>query len=202
MSFPFRYSAFALALLSAGVAAQQNESPEIGPSNSWRDSVIAECQRQFTYEQCQDPDFLEEHFHLQALDIAHHAAIRRMAVEKQALNELTLQRICDISPSNACATTNDPRCETQVEQTCANLKIEAATCIQNAKNYCASASDNNCLAQQTSHCPSAKKQPIEKLLAKYPKLSMEQKLRLTRVAQELDAKQSNWFARLLDRVGF
>lgn len=201
MTSSFRYSTFALALLSIAAVAQQDENSTTEQSNSWRENVIAECQRQFTSEQCQDPAFLEENFHLQSLETAHRAAIRRTDLERRALNELTLQRICAVSPSSACATTNDPRCAAQVEQTCANLKNEAAACVQNAKNYCASASDANCFAQQTLHCPSAKKQPVEKVLAKYPKLSLEQKLRLTRIAQELDAKQGNWFSRLLDRVG-
>jgi len=204
--YSFRYSALALALIATAALAQEssNDNADDGSANSgtWREGVMAQCQQQFSAEQCSDPQFLEDQFHLQSLEIAHRAAMRRTGVEKQALRELTLQRVCNVSSSASCSGNNDPRCVVQVEQACATLKAQAAACIQTAKNYCASVADSNCLAQQIARCPSAKKQPIEQLLAKYPKLSTEQKFRLAQIAQELDAKQGNWFTRLLSQVGF
>ncbi len=192
-----RYSILAAAICCATAYAQDDINDDKVESNSWRENRIAECQQQFGAEQCSDPQFLEEQFHIKSLEVAHDAGRRRAKLEKEAERELTLQRVCNVSPATACKNNATPQCVQQVQQSCSQLKTQVARCLQNAKTYCASAAIPNCMKQRTAQCPSAKKQPLAQFFAKYPKLAPDQKMRLTKLAQELDAKQGNWFTRLL-----
>ncbi len=194
-----RISALAFALVAATASAQEENASTDSTANTWRESAIARCTEQYSAEQCADPQFLEEHFHVDTLEIAHRAGIRRTMLMNKAVRELTLQRICNNSASDNCANdAHQAQCVAQIEQSCAMLQAEAQTCIANAKQACSNSFDaSTCESNQTVLCPSLKKQSIEQLLAKYSKLTDAQKTRLTQIAAELDAKTSGWWSNLI-----
>lgn len=194
----FRISALSLALIAATAAAQQDDAAPSANSPSWRESAVARCQQQYSEEQCQDRDFLEENFHIESLEAAHRAATRRNRLADRAMRELILQRACTASPSKVCGGDAEVQCLAEIMQTCATLKSEAAACVQNAKNSCALTADPGvCFQQQLTQCPSTKKMPVEQLLAKYPKLSAAQKNRLVVAANDLDARTRGWWSNLV-----
>lgn len=177
--------------------AQQNDSVD-APHATFREGIIASCEQQYSVEQCKDEQFLEDNFHLKSLEVAQRTAARRSQLQRAALRELTLQRACNQSLSNVCGAAEDPQqCATNLVQSCSMLSTQAATCLQNAKTSCATNSSNACIEQQAARCPSIKKQPIDVLVAKYPKLTLTQKNQLANTAQQLDATQSNWPTNLL-----
>jgi hypothetical protein len=195
-------SSLALAIIAGSALAQEENPAADDNATSWRDSTIAQCTQQYSAEQCADSEFLEEHFHVKTLEIAHRAAMQRNKQEEKALHELTLQRVCSIPARANCA--NDAaaaECIVQIEQACAILKAEATNCVQNALLTC-SHEDNPsaCAKLRVSFCPSLKKQPIEQLLAKYPRLSSAQKAHLRATATELDAKLGSWWSNLIARL--
>jgi hypothetical protein len=167
---------------------------------SWLDSTIAACAQKYTAERCQDPQFLEQHYHVTTLQVAHKTARRRQQEQRRALSELTLQRVCD-HPQKACAD-GDNLCVMQTQQRCANLEQRAAQCLVQAKSFCAQNPAPGCAQQQTGRCPSADEQKIDELLAKYPLLTAEQKNQMRRVAQQLDDNNRGAIGRLWHWLGF
>lgn len=199
----FRSSTLAIAIIAASsvVAATawaQAEPASDDSGTSWRESTIARCTQQYSAAQCQDSEFLEENFHVNSLEIAHRTAMHRNQQAQKALRELTLQRVCSVSASDNCANdANAAQCIVQIEQACATLKAEAENCVRNAQSTCASdANPSMCSKNRIALCPSLKKQPIEQLLAKYPRLNAAEKSRLIAAAAEIDAKSTNWWSDL------
>lgn len=194
---------FAHAAVFAAVAgAQSSDTADAAPA-TFREGIVARCEQQYSAEQCQDEQFLNENFHLQSLDTAHRAGIRRDKVQRSALRELTLQRACNDPFSKVCGAAEDPqRCVTDLVQSCTVLKNQTVDCLQNVQSSCAADSNRSaCIQQQAARCPSIKKQPAEVLLAKYPKLTPAQKNQLANTAQQLDAEQSYWPSQLLNLLG-
>ncbi len=196
----FRFSALVMAMIATTAWAQDNNAAAANNAGSWRENAIARCTQQYSAEQCQDDEFLEANFHVNSLEVAHRAAMQRNQQEKKALRELTLQRICSISAGTACASdANIAQCTAQVEQSCVAFQAEADNCAQSAQQTCANEVDPNaCYQRRTAQCPSFKKQPIEQLLAKYPRLSAAQKSRLIAAAAELDAKTGGLWSNLVE----
>lgn len=190
------------ALFSTTVAAQQDENAS-APASTWRDGVIARCQQQYSTEQCQDEQFLEDNFHVNSLETAHRTSTRRKQQERSALRELTLQRVCNQSLGNTCAGASNPaQCATEIADACTTLKTQSANCLQNVQSQCATNTDaGTCIKQQSSRCPSIKKQSLDELLTKYPHLTLEQKNRLASASQQMDAQQGSWFPDLLSWLG-
>lgn len=177
--------------------AQAQEDASADANKTWRENTIARCMQQYSVEQCQDEEFLEENFHVNSLEIAHRAAIRRKQQNDKALHELILQRVCTASPSTVCD--DSEQCIAEVTRTCATLKAEATACVQRAKTNCSTTNDpSSCYQAQVAQCPSTKKLTIAELLAKYPKLSDSQKARLISTAAQLDAKTSGWWSNLVN----
>lgn len=199
MNSTFRICALSLAIAASAVSAQEEESTPENTRSTWRENVVARCTQQYSAEQCADSEFLEENFHVNSLEIAHRAAMRRNQSAEKAMHEVILQHACNDSPSKVCGSKESAQCIVDVTQTCAKLKREARACVQNIKNGCAStANPSSCFKQQVAQCPSEKELPIAKLLAKYPKLSEAQKVKLTKTAAQLDAKTSGWWSNLVD----
>ena len=198
----FKLTALATTLMVTSAWAQEESSAPDKGSASWRESAIARCTQQYSAEQCQDNEFLEANFHVDSLEVAHRAAMQRNQQAQHALRELTLQRVCSVAASDNCASDVDAaQCIVQIEQACATLKVEAENCIRNAQLTCANDTDPSaCSKRRIALCPSLNKQPIEQLLAKYPRLSAEQKSRLIASATELDAKTSGWWSNLIARL--
>lgn len=137
----------------------------------------------------------------QALEAAHQAALRRVALESKVRRELMLQRVCNAPASASCSDTNNANCAAEIAQSCQSFKEEAATCLQDAANYCATSTDANCEDVRSAQCPSYDKQSLADLFAKYPALELDQKTRLARYAAQLDARLGNWFTRLFGSSG-
>ncbi|HEY3700143.1 MAG TPA: hypothetical protein VGK97_12465 [Spongiibacteraceae bacterium] len=190
----YRLTALAAALFAITAFAQEERPPTEDSNASWLENTIARCEQQYSAEQCRDQQFLEDNFHVGSLQTAHRVATQRNQQATKALRELTLQRVCNTSPSSSCTGADAAQCSVEISQACAVLKAEAAACIQNAKTLCVSSVDPSaCVKQQSALCPAADKQPLDKLLAKYPKLTAQQKSRLIAAAAELDAKSSGWW---------
>lgn len=198
MATTIRICALSLAITTATAAWAQDEESATSPkNNSWRSNVITRCLEQYSAEQCQDNEFLEENFHVSSLETAHRAAIRRNRMAEEAMRELVLQYTCSDSPAKTCGDDDSAQCIATVTQTCAKLKTEAALCIKAAETGCANTNNPaSCYKQQVARCPSIKKQPINQLLAKYPKLSASQKAKLVSTAKTLDAKTRGWWSDL------
>lgn len=181
----------ALLLAAAGAHAEQD--------SSWLNSTIATCEQEYDKTRCQDPGFLEQHYHVASLQIAHDTARRRHEQERAALRELTLQRVCD-DPQEACAE-SDSTCVAQTEQACAALKQQAAQCLAQVETFCAQNPSAQCVAMRSVRCPSAKEQKIDDLLRKYPLLTATQKAHLRNVAQQLDANNRSVIGSLFQWLG-
>lgn len=190
------------AAFATPAAVAQEETADLETRPTWRENAVARCEAQHGAEQCADPQFLEENFHVETLDIAHRAAARRSRLEREAMREVTLQYLCDRSPGKTCAAAPQPGvCASQIAQQCQALAREAGHCVANARAQCArGGAGSACVKQRSAQCPSIKKQPLPAVLAKYPKLDPEQKLRIAKAAQRLDAQQS-WFSNVLDWIG-
>jgi hypothetical protein len=185
---------------SASTNSAEKNSPD--ENGSWLDNARNLCAQQYSVEQCQDEEFLEQNFHVRDLQTAHRAATRRNELERRALQELLLQRTCG-KPATYCAINATPDCATQLQQMCASIQQQAATCQKNAALYCATTGQSsNCLKQRQALCPTAKKQTIDKLLAKYPRLTLQQQAHVRQVAQQIDANQNNWIGNLFRWFGF
>jgi len=169
---------------------------------NWLDNTIATCQQEFNADSCGDPEFLEEHYHVRSLQAAHKASMRSRLEEQKALRELSLQHLCGHSPKKYCEGDATGDCIAQIQQMCLDISQRAAQCVAQAEPLCASNTAGDCLARQTAYCPSAKKQPIGALLAKYPKLSPAQKNRLVQVAEQLDQKDRSLIGQLFQWLGF
>lgn len=200
MTNTFRFTTLTIAIIATTAWAQDENSAS--DNATWRDNTIARCTQQYSAEQCQDSEFLEANFHVNSLEVAHRTAIQRNQQAQKALRELTLQRVCSISASDNCANDADAaQCIAQITQACTALKAEADNCVQNAQLTCANDTDpSGCYKRRLAFCPSLKKQPIEQLLAKYPRLSASDKSRLIAAAAELDAKTSGWWSNLIARL--
>lgn len=194
----YRLTALAAALIATATFAQ-DENPATEDSNaSWLENTIARCEQQYGAEQCRDQQFLEDNFHVSSLQTAHRVATQRNQQVTKALRELTLQRVCNTSPNSSCTGADAAQCSAEISQACSELKAEAAACIQNTKTLCIDNVDPSvCVKQQSALCPSADRQPLDKLLAKYPKLTAQQKSRLIAAAAALDAKSSGWWSNLV-----
>lgn len=194
----FQISALSMAIIcTAAWAQEESAATDTAASSSWRDGVLARCMEQYSTEQCQDSEFLEENFHAATLETAHRTAIRRSKLAHKAMRELILQRVCSTSPSKVCD--DSSQCVTEVKATCTTLQAEAATCAQQAKSSCISAANPRaCYQQQVAQCPTEKKLSVEQLLVKYPKLSAAQQARLRSAAAQLDAKTQGWWSNLVD----
>jgi hypothetical protein len=136
-----------------------------------------------------------------ALEAAHKAAIRHRDLERRALHELLLQRACS-NQKTYCALNAAPGCAAQLAQMCTAAAQQAATCLKQAVSYCAAFPQNtHCLKDRQAQCPSAKKQKIEVLLAKYPKLSAQQVEHIKQVARQMDANLGSWVGDLFRWLG-
>jgi len=169
---------------------------------SWLDNTLATCRQTYDETRCGDPEFLEQHYHVGSLQVAHKASMRGKQEEQRALRELTLQRLCGQNPAKYCAGETDGLCAQQMAQMCADIRQRAANCIAYARQICSESTQSSCLPQQSAFCPSAKKQDIKVLLAKYPRLSAEQKNRLTQTAQQLDKNNRGLIGNLFHWLGF
>jgi len=200
------YRESAPASATAGSIATDKQAAAVDTS-SWLEGIRNTCAQQYSVEQCRDDEFLEQNFHVGDLQTAHRAAIRRNEMEQSALRELLLQRTCG-NPAAYCAINATPDCATQLQQQlqqmCASIQQQAASCLSNAAQYCATTGQSStCLAQRSALCPTAKWQPTDKLLAKYPKLTLQQQAHVRQVAQQIDANQGgNWIGNLFRWLGF
>lgn len=193
-------SLLALLFATAVPAHAQDEMSEPATAASWRENAVARCVEQFSAEQCSDADFLEQEFHIESLAVAHRASTRQQRLERAALRELTLQHACNRPLATTCGGAADPAlCATQIRQQCSSLAQQAANCQRNIATQCAG-SGSACVKQRAALCPSLRKQKVEVVLAKYPKLKPPQKATLTRAANQLEA-QTGWFGDLLAWVG-
>jgi len=194
----FTLTVLAASLLATSVWTQAEDPASDNGNLTWREGAIARCTQQYSAAQCQDSKFLEENFHVNSLETAHRVAMQRNQQVQKALSELTLQRVCSASASDNCASdANAAQCIVQIEQACATLKAEAENCVRNAQSSCVSDADpSTCSKNRIALCPSLKKQPIEQLLAKYPRLNAAEKSRLIATAAEIDAKTTNWWSNL------
>ncbi|HSB94858.1 MAG TPA: hypothetical protein VLC91_00305 [Spongiibacteraceae bacterium] len=191
---------------SAGSTAPDKQAAA-ADTPSWLDGIRNNCAQQYSAEQCRDDEFLEQNFHVNDLQAAHRAAVRRKEMEQSALRELLLQRTCG-NPAAYCAINTTADCATQLQQQlqqmCASIQQQTANCLNTATQYCASAGQSsNCLAQRRALCPTAIRQPIDTLLAKYPKLTLQQQMHVRQVAQQMDANQGgSWIGNLFRWLGF
>lgn len=188
--------------LLAATACAQDEEPTNTPQPDWHQNAAVLCQQQYSAEECENEQFLEDHFHTGTQSASHRAATRRKQAEQAALRELTLQRACHQSASKSCANASDPdQCAAELAQACSTLATQAALCQQNVLALCATdAAGSACVAQHSAYCPSLAKQPIADLLLKYPKLTLDQQARVANFAQQLDS-QSSWFGDLFSWIG-
>jgi hypothetical protein len=178
-----------------------SSASESSAEQSWLENARAACERQYGVEQCADPEFFEEHFHANDLQTAHRAAIRRNEMEQRALRELMLQHSCGNIAAYCANAAAD--CAGQLQQMCSTIQKQAAACVIQAAQYCAASGQGSaCLAQRQALCPSPKKQPIDKLLAKYPKLTAAQQANVRRVGLQMDAKDSSWIGNLFRWLQF
>ena len=184
-----------IALLTATTFAAADE-------RSWLDNTLATCRQTYDETRCSDPEFLEQTYHVNSLQVAHKASMRGRQEEQRALRELTLQRLCGQSVAKSCAGESDGLCAQQMTQMCADIRQRADNCVAYARQFCAQNSESGCLARQSAFCPSAKKQDINALLAKYPKLSNDQRNRLAVVAQQLDKSNRGLIGSLFRWLGF
>lgn len=183
------------------IGAAHADTSEQTAEPNWLDNTRAACAQQYSSEQCQDDEFLNEKFHVRDLQTAHNTATRRQQQEQRALRELLLQRTCG-SPATYCANNPAEDCAAQLQQMCASLQQQAATCVSQTVAICADGEANaDCVVQRLAQCPSAKKQSVDKLLAKYPKLSTAQQIHIRQVAQQIDSNQSGWIGNLFSWLG-
>jgi hypothetical protein len=193
-----------LALLVAGATTASAQQQEAEPGKpSWLDGVRAQCEQQYSAEQCQDHEFLNQNFHVDSLQAAHRTAIKRRSQEETALRELLLQRACT-NRQAYCAQSGAAGCAAQLAQMCTAIAQQAKACIAQAKQFCATYQvDSNCVSQRQLQCPSAKKQSIDALLVKYPKLSTQQQLQIRQAALRMDSDfGGSWIGDLFRRLGF
>lgn len=202
MTTILRFCALSLAIAATPAWAQEDEpSSATTKKNSWRENAVTRCVQQYSAEQCQNEEFLEENFHVNSLEIAHRAAIRRNQSAEKAMREVILQYACNDSPKEVCEGNQSAQCIAEVTQTCAKLKRETAACVQHAKQGCVSTADpGTCFQQHKAQCPSEKKQPIAQLLSKYPNLSASQKAQLMTTAQTLEKKTRGWWSNLVSWI--
>lgn len=193
------------ALLAACItcAAAAGAEDPAADNASWLDGVRSRCEQQYSADQCRDDRFLDEKYNVESLQVAHKAAIRHRELEQKALRELLLQRVCN-NKAAYCANNASAGCAGQLAQMCAAIKQQAATCLAQAKQYCTAFPHNDdCLDQRQAQCPSAKKQSLDQLLAKYPKLSAQQQAHVRQVAQQIDTNlNTNWIGDLFRWLGF
>jgi hypothetical protein len=183
-----------------GVASAEPEAPA---SKSWLESIRAQCEQQYSVEECLDHAFLNEHFHVDSLQAARRTAIQRHNHEERALRELLLQRAC--SNKRAYCTQNAAvGCAEQLTQMCTAIAQQAKACLEQARQYCTAFPQNGaCFKQRLAQCPSAKKQSLDVLLAKYPNLSDQQQLHVRQVARNIDTNLGgNWIGDLFRWLGF
>lgn len=189
-------------MLAAGAGLASAEPAEPA-QESWLQGVRAQCEQQYSAEQCQDHDFLDEHFHVDSLQAAHRTAIQRRNHEERALRELLLQRACN-NKKAYCAQNAAAGCAQQLTQMCTAIAQQAKACLEQARQYCTTFPQNaGCFKQRQLQCPSAKKQSLDTLLAKYPNLSEQQQLHVRQVARNIDSNLGgNWIGDLFRLLGF
>lgn len=189
-------------MLIAG-ASTVGAEPSNEENASWLDGIRAQCEQQYSLEQCQDHNFLNEHFHVDSLQAAHKSAIQRRTQEDRVLRELLLQRACN-NKKAYCAQNAAAGCAQQLTQMCTAIAQQAAACLKEARQYCTAFPQNaGCLKQRQAQCPSEKKQSVDVLLAKYPNLSAQQQLHVRQVARNIDANLGgSWISELFRRLGF
>jgi hypothetical protein len=207
----FRSALLAILVAAATVGAQepeqqeqeQQQEPAAVAKDSWLDNVRAQCEQQYSVEQCQDRDFLNQNFHVDSLQAAHLTAIQRRNQEDRALRELLLQRACN-NRKTYCAQNAAAGCAAQLAQMCTAIAQQATACLNQARQYCTTFPQNaGCLKQRQAQCPSAKKQSLEALLAKYPKLSAQQQEQVRQTARNIDSNLGgNWIGDLFRLLGF
>lgn len=201
-----------LTLLAAAVAgataatAQQQDTPSLEQLESLRSAACAQPDADGRCPAEADPEDAtgaEPAASTHTLDIAHKAAIRQREVERRALRELLLQRACN-NRKAYCAQNAAPGCAEQLAQMCTAVAQQAAACAKQAVAYCATFPQiPNCVAQRQAQCPSAKRQRIDVLLAKYPQLSAQQVEHVKNVARQIDANLgSSWVGDLFRWLGF
>lgn len=135
-------------------------------------------------------------------DIARRAAIRQRNVEQRALRELLLQRACH-NRKAYCAHNAAPGCAEQLAQMCTAAEQQAEACKRQAVSYCTTFPQiPDCVRQRLAQCPSARRQTVDALLAKYPQLSAQQVEHVKSVARQMDANiGSSWVGDLFRWLG-
>jgi hypothetical protein len=192
----------ALCLSAAALADEAGDDSAAAVDNNWLGTTVAQCEQEFDKDRCADPQFLEEHYHVESLQVAHKAAQRHSKEEKRATRELLLQRLCTKDLKKYCAAEGSVNCLPRTQQLCASIVSEAAQCIGQAKQYCAeNPQESNCLANMTAHCPVVKKQTIAVFLARYPKLTDPQRVQLAQMAQQLDNNTRSFIGSLFKWLG-
>lgn len=145
------------------------------------------------------------------LEVARRAAVRRNRQEQRAIRELLVQStgLCQRSnPEQYCPSGNRVGCAAQLKQTCASLANRATQCKAQAKQFCTQQrGGNRCMEQVSRQCPSAKRQDIDTLLARYHDLTPAQKARVKQLAKELEdnkdkTKLGGLISSLLGLLGF
>ena len=188
--------------LSAATLVGAEDEDDGGTAASWLNQTIAQCQQEYDEQSCQDPEFLEQHYHVRTLQIAHKASIRHTQEERRALGELMLQRLCSQDLKKYCAVDGSTDCIPRTQQTCANIQRYAVACVTNAQQFCAENPQDGCLQSMGGHCPTSKKLNIDVLLAKYPKLTGPQQTHIRQVAAQIDASTRGLIGDLLSWFGF
>lgn len=199
-STAIRISLIALLMASAAASGAQEQSDA---DRATLDNNQPRCEQRDDTGQCQDNTGSETSTKGTALEAARKAAIRHHNLEQRALQELLLQRACN-TKSAYCAQNAAPDCVAQLEQMCASIAQQAATCLLQAAQYCGNfQQSSDCIKQREAQCPSTKKQSVDVLLAKYPKLSARQATHIRQVATQIDENlNTNWIGDLFRWLGF
>jgi hypothetical protein len=195
-----RHVLFASLVAAAAIssAQQQDEEPE---KASWLDGVRAQCAEQYSADQCADPDFLNANFHVDSLQAAHRTAIKRRGEEDRALRELLMQRACN-SKKAYCEQNPGTGCAEQLKLMCTAFEQQVKRCLVQAKLYCtAYAAESGCTRERQAQCPAIKRQSVDKLLEKYPKLSAQQQENVRATAGKLDKNLGgSWITDMFRRL--
>ena len=175
---------------SAGIA-HADEQPE------WLEAAQAQCAKDYGDTRCDDETFLQERYSPEAIAatraMALKAGARRHQVQQRALREVMLMHtgLCDQKPEQYCPPTNLAACAEQLQQSCAAIKQQAASCQAQTRAYCAQTGNaSQCMESMKNQCATAKNQNVDQILAKYPNLSPIQKAQIKQTADQLEANST------------
>jgi hypothetical protein len=198
VSLPHRVQYFQPALLASTICAllltggigiaHADEQPE------WLEAAQAQCAKEYGDARCEDESFLQQQYSPETIAatraVALKAGARRHQLQQRALREVMLMHtgLCDQKPEQYCPPNNLAACAEQLQQSCAGIKQQAASCQAQTNAYCAQTGNSSqCLESMKNQCNGAKKQSVDQILAKYPTLSPLQKAQIKQAATQLEA---------------